>query len=46
MSITINSILFMDDPDHRRLRSLVSKPFICVWERIWRVSKLKRLSSP
>src|SRR3984893_17802885 len=22
MSITINSILFMDDPDHRRLRSL------------------------
>ena len=27
MSITINSILFMDDPDHRRLRSLVSKPF-------------------
>jgi cytochrome P450 len=27
MSTTINSILFMDDPDHRRLRSLVSKPF-------------------
>src|SRR6202045_1416541 len=27
MSITINSILFMDDPDHRRLRSLMSKPF-------------------
>jgi cytochrome P450 len=27
MSITINSILFMDDPDHRRLRSLVGKAF-------------------
>jgi cytochrome P450 len=27
MSIMINSILFMDDPEHRRLRSLVSKPF-------------------
>jgi cytochrome P450 len=27
MSISINSILFMDDPAHRRLRSLVSKPF-------------------
>jgi cytochrome P450 len=27
MSMTINSILFLDDPDHRRLRSLVSKPF-------------------
>jgi cytochrome P450 len=27
MSITISSILFMDDPDHRRLRSLVSRPF-------------------
>jgi cytochrome P450 len=27
MSITINSILFMDDPDHRRLRALVGKAF-------------------
>jgi cytochrome P450 len=27
VSITINSILFMDDPNHRRLRALVSKPF-------------------
>jgi cytochrome P450 len=27
MSETFNSILFKDDPDHRRLRALVSKPF-------------------
>ncbi len=27
MTDTFNSILFMDDPQHRRLRSMVSKPF-------------------
>jgi cytochrome P450 len=27
MTDTFNSILFKDDPDHRRLRALVSKPF-------------------
>ena len=27
MSETFNSILFKDDPEHRRLRTLVSKPF-------------------
>jgi cytochrome P450 len=27
MSITMDSILFMDDPGHRRLRTLVSRPF-------------------
>jgi cytochrome P450 len=27
MTETFNSILFKDDPDHRRLRALVSKPF-------------------
>jgi cytochrome P450 len=27
MTITFGSILFTDDPDHRRLRALVSKPF-------------------
>jgi len=27
MTETYNSILFKDDPDHRRLRALVSKPF-------------------
>jgi cytochrome P450 len=27
MTDTFNSILFMDDPDHRRLRAMVSKPF-------------------
>jgi cytochrome P450 len=28
MTDTFNSILFMDDPDHRRLRAMVSKPFV------------------
>jgi cytochrome P450 len=36
MSTTINSILFMDDPDHRRLRSLVSKPFSAKAVEEWR----------
>jgi cytochrome P450 len=27
MTITFNSLLYMDDPDHRRVRALVSKPF-------------------
>jgi cytochrome P450 len=36
MSTTVNSILFMDDPDHRRLRSLVSKPFSAKAVEEWR----------
>jgi cytochrome P450 len=27
MAETLNSILYMDDPEHRRLRAMVSKPF-------------------